>query len=81
MKFVKGLIIGALVGFATGTAMTDRQRDTVLAAAKGKAAPVKEAIGKNIGQVADTVADEAVGKIDAAGDAVADTIASEPVSS
>ena len=81
MKFLKGLLTGALVGFAIGTAMTAEQRNSVIAATRRRAAPVKDAINNNVGQVASTIADEAASKIDTVGDAVADTIASDTVAS
>lgn len=77
MRFVKGLLLGSLVGFAAGSALSDRQREKIAAAARHKAAPVSTAITDNLHRVADTVVDEATTKIDTAGEAVADKIATE----
>lgn len=74
MKFLKGLVMGGLAGFAVGAALNEQQRRQIATSVKKKTAPVVTKVKDNVSQVADTVVDEVNSKIDDAGDAVADKV-------
>ncbi|BAN03560.1 hypothetical protein [Ilumatobacter coccineus] len=74
MKFLKGLVMGGVLGFAVGAGLSEKQRAQITSSVKSKTKPVVDEVKSNIGQVADTAVSEVTGKIDDVGDAAADRI-------
>lgn len=78
MKFIKGLVLGLLVGFSAGAAMTERQRrdaaEKIAAIARRRSRPIVDSVAENVGQVADTATGVATSSIDDVGDAVSERI-------
>jgi hypothetical protein len=77
MKFLKGFIVGVIVG--CGATLTDQQRRRIARTA-GRAAgrstqPVVDALTDNAQRVADAGIERAVQAIDRTGDATAEAIA------
>ena len=80
MSVIKGFMFGLFVGFAAGTAMSERQRreaaERVATIARRRTRPITESVTDNVSQVADTATDVAIERIDEAGDAVSEQVAS-----
>ncbi len=74
MRFIKGLIIGSLLGFAVGSSINERQRAELKARLNKQTQSVRQAAGANVSKVADAVTDEAAAVIDDAGDKAADAV-------
>lgn len=74
MKFLKGLIMGGVLGFAAGAGLSEKQRAQITSSVKSKTKPVIDEVKSNVGQVADTAVGQVTDKIDDAGDAAAERI-------
>jgi hypothetical protein len=74
VKFLKGLVMGGVLGFAVGAGLSEKQRAQITSSVKSKTKPVVDEVKSNIGQVADTAVSEVTDKIDDVGDAAADRI-------
>jgi gas vesicle protein len=82
MKFIRGFLLGAIVGFAVGTSLSERQREEIAqrarAAARRNVKPVAESVGDNATAVADTAVDRVTSAIDGAGDAAVRAVDADP---
>lgn len=74
MRFIKGLVIGLVLGFAAGSAISERQREELKARLIEQTRPVRDAASSNISRVAGTVTDEAAAVIDHAGEQAANAV-------
>jgi gas vesicle protein len=81
MKFIRGFLLGGIVGFAVGTSLSDRQRAEIASRARATARrnvkPVADAVGDNANAVADTAVDRVTSAIDDAGDAAVRTVGAD----
>ena len=74
MKFIKGFVIGTLVGMSIGSSLSEQQRKQIVQRVKKQAQPVGRAVADNVGHIADTMTEQAADTIDKAGDSVVDSI-------
>ncbi len=78
MKFMKGLFVGTLVGFAIGSAMTEDQRralrDRTQAITRKQSTRIGDAVTRQADDVAGSATDRVVNAVDRAGTAVSSAI-------
>ena len=78
MKFIKGLFVGTLIGFALGSALTEEQRSAL----RNRTEPiirkqsrrVGDAVTRQADEIAGSAADRVVGTVDKAGEKVSSAI-------
>lgn len=78
MKFMKGLFVGMMIGFALGSAMTEEQRralrDRTQPIIRKQSQRVGDAVTRQADEIAGSATDRVVGTVDKAGDAISSAI-------
>lgn len=81
MKFLRGFLMGAAIGFVAGTTLDDRRRreltDRATALTRRQIRPVAESVGHEAERVAGAARTRVEAVVERAGDAAVDAIAAD----